>query len=162
MYIKNFSTENKSNFKPVKIENLEILKIDKKEDFVKISLKLNNQNYKLIIFKEKEGIKIFAFDSFSNCNVFLIFDEFKEENKVNNSNIVEEGDYYFVVSPLSGKIEKVNEGKIVEKDDAIVVMSAMKMEHSIIANEKYEIVERLINVGDFVDIKQKIVKLKKI
>lgn len=162
MYIKNFSTGNKINLQPIKIDNIEIIKTEKKDDCVKVNLKINNQNYKLIVFKEKEGIKIFAFDSFGNYNVFFVFDELREEAKVDNSNIVQEGDYYFVVSPLSGKVEKINEVMTVQKDDVIVVISAMKMEHSITANEKYEVVERLVKVGDFVDIKQKIVKLKKI
>ncbi|MCS7243355.1 MAG: acetyl-CoA carboxylase biotin carboxyl carrier protein subunit [Candidatus Calescibacterium sp.] len=164
MYIKNFYSNTVSNFEIDKLEEFEILKIEKKPYYLKLWLKIENAIYKLIIIKEKDKYKFFVFDGFNEMNIYEIFSglhsSIDKSGDYKNTNIIYQGDFYFVVSPLSGKVEKINEKNRYDKDDVIAVISAMKMEYLIVADKEYEFVERLVDVGQFVDMNQKIVKLK--
>ena len=58
-----------------------------------------------------------------------------------------------LIAPMPGTIIDVlvNEGDEVEMDQALIVMEAMKMEHTIKAHKKMKITEVLYSVGDLVD-----------
>ncbi|MEN3015705.1 MAG: acetyl-CoA carboxylase biotin carboxyl carrier protein subunit [bacterium] len=162
MYIKNFYSNSKSQIQPTSKTDFELIKVEKKEDYSKLILKLYNSIYKVIIIPEKQSMKFYVYDGFNNMNVFEVYSSFEElDSRVEDvSYIIKEGNYYFVVSPLSGRIEKINDQ--VSPGDQIVIISAMKMEHSIIADKYYQVVEKFAEIGQFVDINQKIIKLKEI
>lgn len=166
MYIKNYHNNEISPL--ISSQNqiqIELIKIQKNDYNTKMWVKINNQIFKIIILDEKYRTKFFVFDSFNNYNVFEIFSDFEEDSKTNDkqrTNIVEFQGYFYLTAPLSGKIEKINVKEVYEEGDLILVISAMKMEHSIFSDSKYKLVEVLVQSGNFVDINQKIIKLEKI
>lgn len=157
MYIKNYYSNSISEVQFVPYHNIEVINLEKKPGYIRMWVKVDNQNYKIIIFKEKNTFKFIVFDQFHNYNVYQFLFSV-DKGREDNNNIICEGDYYFVVSPLSGRIEKISDE--IKKGDPIVIISAMKMEHLIIADRDYQIVEKIANVGQFVNINQKILKLK--
>jgi len=166
MYIKNHAEQKIIEIKELLlIQNVnpdfELIRYKKTENCLVLWIKLQNANYKLVIFAEKENYKIFAFDSSGNHNLYEIFSNSGQSSSTSKSqSIIKEGDYYYLVSPLSGKIEKINIKDVYEEGEVIAIVSAMKMEHPLIADKKYKFIEALAQVGQFVDINQKIVKLQ--
>jgi len=166
MYIKNYFEQKIRDIKELFLsDNLnldfELIRYKKIDNCLVLWIKLQNSNYKLVIFAEKENYKIFVFDSSGNHNLYEIFSDSGQSSSTSKSqSIIKEGDYYYLLSPLSGKIEKVNVKDTYEEGEVIAIVSAMKMEHPLTADKKYKFVEALVQVGQFVDINQKIVKLQ--
>jgi len=71
----------------------------------------------------------------------------------NSSADIEQESSPDLIAPMPGTIIDVlvNEGDEVEMDQALIVMEAMKMEHTIKAHKKMKITEVLYSVGDLVD-----------
>jgi biotin carboxyl carrier protein len=147
----------------------------------------DNTNYTEIIFKmENEIKKAFILDN----NIYLLEDNlikyeikdlldkkltFKnytlEQNitQIENittanikNNVKKENNKYYLVPPLSGKIEKINvkEGDIIEPNTNVIIISAMKMENNIEVFEKYKVLKILVKEGDFVQINQNLIELE--
>jgi biotin carboxyl carrier protein len=162
-----------------------------KQDLNAINLEIidykDNANYTEIIFKmENEVKKAFILDN----NIYLLEDNlikyeikdlsdkkltFKnytlEQNitQIENittanikNNVKKENDKYYLVPPLSGKIEKINvkEGDIIEPNTNVIIISAMKMENNIEVFEKYKVLKILVKEGDFVQINQNLIELE--
>ncbi len=74
---------------------------------------------------------------------------------------VEEGGSNIILSPMPGKITKINteEGAKVSKGEILVVMEAMKMEHSLKAKIDGVIKKISVKSGDVVDSSVNIVEL---
>jgi biotin carboxyl carrier protein len=147
----------------------------------------DNTNYIEVIFKmENEVKKAFILDN----NIYLLEDNlikyeikdlsdkkltFKnytlEQNitQIENittanikNNVKKENNKYYLVPPLSGKIEKINvkEGNIIEPNTNVIIISAMKMENNIEVFEKYKVLKILVKEGDFVQINQNLIELE--
>jgi biotin carboxyl carrier protein len=147
----------------------------------------DNTNYIEVIFKmENEVKKAFILDN----NIYLLEDNlikyeikdlsdkkltFKnytlEQNitQIENittanikNNVKKENNKYYLVPPLSGKIEKINvkEGDIIEPNTNVIIISAMKMENNIEVFEKYKVLKILVKEGDFVQINQNLIELE--
>jgi biotin carboxyl carrier protein len=147
----------------------------------------DNTNYIEVIFKmENEVKKAFILDN----NIYLLEDNlikyeikdlsdkkltFKnytlEQNitQIENittanikNNVKKENNKYYLVPPLSGKIEKINvkEGDIIEPNTNAIIISAMKMENNIEVFEKYKVLKILVKEGDFVQINQNLIELE--
>jgi len=162
-----------------------------KQDIHTINLEIisykDNTNYIEVIFKiQNEVKKAFILDN----NVYLLEDNlikyeikdlsdkkltFKnytiQENitQIQNittanikNNVKKENNKYYLVPPLSGKIEKINvkEGDIIEPNTNVIIISAMKMENNIEVLEKYKILKILVKEGDFVQINQNLIELE--
>ncbi len=162
-----------------------------KQDLNAINLEIidykDNTNYTEIIFKmENEIKKAFILDN----NIYLLEDNlikyeikdlsdkkltFKnftlEQNitQVENittanikNNVKKENNKYYLVPPLSGRIEKINvkEGDIIEPNTNVIIISAMKMENNIEVFEKYKVLKILVKEGDFVQINQNLIELE--
>lgn len=147
----------------------------------------NNDNYSEIIFKIQDKVKkAFILDN----NIYILEDNLVKcttiesiDNKLKfinynltetvdnisttishniKNNVKEEEDRYYLVPPLSGKIEKINtkEGEILEPNTTVIIISAMKMENSIEIFEKYRVIKILVKEGDFVQINQNLIELE--
>jgi biotin carboxyl carrier protein len=147
----------------------------------------DNTNYTEVIFKMENKVKkVFILDN----NIYLLEDNlvkyeikdlsdkkltFKnytlEQNitQVENittanikNNVKKENNKYYLVPPLSGKIEKINvkEGDTVEPNTNVIIISAMKMENNIEVFEKYKVLKILVKEGDFVQINQNLIELE--
>jgi biotin carboxyl carrier protein len=162
-----------------------------KQDLNAINLEIidykDSTNYTEVIFKiENEVKKAFILDN----NIYLLEDNlikyeikdlsdkkltFKnytlEQNitQIENittanikNNVKKENDKYYLVPPLSGKIEKINvkEGDIIEPNTNVIIISAMKMENNIEVFEKYKVLKILVKEGDFVQINQNLIELE--
>jgi biotin carboxyl carrier protein len=162
-----------------------------KQDLNAINLEIidykDNTNYTEVIFKiENEVKKAFIFDN----NIYLLEDNlikyeikdlsdkkltFKnytlEQNitQIENittanikNNVKKENNKYYLVPPLSGRIEKINvkEGDIIEPNTNVIIISAMKMENNIEVFEKYKVLKILVKKGDFVQINQNLIELE--
>jgi len=162
-----------------------------KQDLNAINLEIidykNNTNYTEIIFKmENEIKKAFILDN----NIYLLEDtlikyEIKDlsDKKLNfknytleqnitqvenittaniKNNVKKENNKYYLVPPLSGKIEKINvkEGDTIEPNTNVIIISAMKMENNIEVFEKYKVLKILVKEGDFVQINQNLIELE--
>jgi len=162
-----------------------------KQDLNAINLEIidykDSTNYTEVIFKiENEEKKAFILDN----NIYLLEDNlikyeikdlsdkkltFKnytlEQNitQIENittanikNNVKKENDKYYLVPPLSGKIEKINvkEGDIIEPNTNVIIISAMKMENNIEVFEKYKVLKILVKEGDFVQINQNLIELE--
>jgi biotin carboxyl carrier protein len=162
-----------------------------KQDLNAINLEIidykDNTNYTEIIFKmENEIKKAFILDN----NIYLLEDTlikyeikdlsdkkltFKnytlEQNitQIENittanikNNVKKENNKYYLVPPLSGKIEKINvkEGDTIEPITNVIIISAMKMENNIEVFEKYKVLKILVKEGDFVQINQNLIELE--
>jgi len=162
-----------------------------KQDLNAINLEIidykDNTNYTEVIFKiENEVKKAFILDN----NIYLLEDNlikyeikdlsdkkltFKnytlEQNitQIENittanikNNVKKENNKYYLVPPLSGKIEKINvkEGDIIEPNTNVIIISAMKMENNIEVFEKYKVLKILVKEGDFVQINQNLIELE--
>ncbi|MFN3477903.1 MAG: hypothetical protein ACK4ZM_00855, partial [bacterium] len=112
MYIKNYHNNKISPL--INSQNqfqIELIKIQKNDYNTKMWVKINDQIFRIIILDEKYRTKFFVFDSFNNYNVFEIFYDFEEDNGGNDKqkiNIMEIQGYWYLMAPLSGKIEKIN------------------------------------------------------
>jgi biotin carboxyl carrier protein len=162
-----------------------------KQDLNAINLEIidykDNTNYTEVIFKiENEVKKVFILDN----NIYLLEDNlikyeikdlsdkkltFKnytlEQNitQIENittanikNNVKKENNKYYLVPPLSGKIEKINvkEGDTIEPNTNVIIISAMKMENNIEVFEKYKVLKILVKEGDFVQINQNLIELE--
>ena len=162
-----------------------------KQDLNAINLEIidykGNTNYTEVIFKvENEVKKAFILDN----NIYLLEDNlikyeikdlsdkkltFKnytlEQNITQIENIItaniknnvkKENNKYYLVPPLSGKIEKINvkEGDTIEPNTNVIIISAMKMENNIEVFEKYKVLKILVKEGDFVQINQNLIELE--
>jgi len=162
-----------------------------KQDLNAINLEIidykDNTNYTEVIFKiENEVKKAFILDN----NIYLLEDNlikyeikdlsdkkltFKnftlEQNitQIENitpanikNNVKKENNKYYLVPPLSGRIEKINvkEGDIIEPNTNVIIISAMKMENNIEVFEKYKVLKILVKEGDFVQINQNLIELE--
>jgi len=162
-----------------------------KQDLNAINLEIihykDNTNYTEVIFKmENEVKKAFILDN----NIYLLEDNlikyeikdlsdkkltFKnytlEQNitQIENittanikNNVKKENNKYYLVPPLSGKIEKINvkEGDTIEPNTNVIIISAMKMENNIEVFEKYKVLKILVKEGDFVQINQNLIELE--
>lgn len=147
----------------------------------------NNDNYSEIIFKIQDKVKkAFILDN----NIYILEDNLVKcttiesiDNKLKfinynltetvdnisttishniKNNVKKEEDRYYLVPPLSGKIEKINtkEGEILEPNTTVIIISAMKMENSIEIFEKYRVIKILVKEGDFVQINQNLIELE--
>lgn len=147
----------------------------------------NNDNYSEIIFKIQDEVKkAFILDN----NIYILEDNLVKcttiesiDNKLKfinynltetvdnisttishniKNNVKKEEDRYYLVPPLSGKIEKINtkEGEILEPNTTVIIISAMKMENSIEIFEKYRVIKILVKEGDFVQINQNLIELE--
>jgi biotin carboxyl carrier protein len=162
-----------------------------KQDLNAINLEIidykDNTNYTEVIFKmENEVKKAFILDN----NIYLLEDNlikyeikdlsdkkltFKnytlEQNitQIENittanikNNVKKENNKYYLVPPLSGRIEKINvkEGDTIEPNTNVIIISAMKMENNIEVFEKYKVLKILVKEGDFVQINQNLIELE--
>ena len=88
------------------------------------SLEINFDDKRYICFSEKSGDELFVFiDGINYVLKRSPYLEFGEE--------VEEEDSDSIFSPITGKLldKKVESGASVSKDEVIVILEAMKMEH---------------------------------
>jgi acetyl/propionyl-CoA carboxylase alpha subunit len=164
MYINNYYTkaiQDISKFSKDQDKVIELLRFKKIENCLVLWIKIDDVNYKFVIFNEKGSYKIFVFDSFNCFNVYEIYSGSLESTN-NSNNIIKEGDYCYLISPLSGKLEKINKKEVYNEGDVIAIVSAMKMEHPLVADKKYQLVEIMTYPGQFVDINQRIVKIKEL
>lgn len=148
----------------------------------------NNNNYIEIIFKIQDKIKrAFIIDSdiyilednlvestiIDLSNTKTKFKNFTLEESINQlstesnninikNNIKRENNKYYLVPPLSGKIEKINtkEGDIINPNTNVIIISAMKMENNIEVFERYKVIKILVKEGDFVQINQNLIELE--
>ncbi len=108
----------------------------------KISINLNG--HQTIINYNRTGDKLVLFSNASNWELEVMgnrLEEFEQDEQPN------------FIAPMPGTIIAVlvNEGDIVEKGQAMIVMEAMKMEHTISAHKELQVTEVLYQVGELVD-----------
>ena len=123
----------------------------------------------LNLFKnEKNGEQFLAFKNIINGKnkIFCLGQEYEVEEKANLKrmarNQVKGKDCY--VSPMPGKIFKllVNIGSKIKKDQSLIILEAMKMEHSIKAHADGEVEKIFFKEGDLVEEGVELIKINAI
>ena len=140
----------------------------KDSDNLRFSLNLCSYNFKLIykderriiIEKDQKRVSIYyAKDHFLVNGKEITVSSVKKEIKKVSKSVKNENNTF---SPMPGRIIKVlvKKGQIVKKGETLLVMEAMKIEHTIKAPKEGVIDKILFNVGDHVDDRVKLIELK--
>jgi len=105
---------------------------------------INISGHQTIVSYSRTEKSLVLFKNASNWEFEIVdnsFDDFDQEQQPN------------LQAPMPGTIIEVlvSEGDEVEKDQAMIVMEAMKMEHTISAHKNTQVAEIIYQVGDLVD-----------
>ncbi|MCX7870138.1 MAG: acetyl-CoA carboxylase biotin carboxyl carrier protein subunit [bacterium] len=163
-------SENNYNY-----NNLEIINYKNNDNYSEIIFKIQDKVKKAFILDnniyilEDNLVKCTTIESIDNKLKFINYNLTETVDNISTTishniknNVKEEEDRYYLVPPLSGKIEKINtkEGEILEPNTTVIIISAMKMENSIEIFEKYRVIKILVKEGDFVQINQNLIELE--
>ncbi len=164
------SSENNYNY-----NNIEIINYKSNENYTEIIFKTQNEVKRAFILDnniyilEDNLIKSAITESTNNKFKLANYNSVENIDNISNqishnikNNVKKEKDKYYLVPPLSGKIEKINikEGETIEPNTTVIIISAMKMENSIEIFEKYKVIKILVKEGDFVQINQNLIELE--
>ncbi len=176
--------ENKNNWRHLSNDQEEIVLLDGKEEYLYNCKTLENGHYVLyssinesqiaeinyIFFNEKKTVKVtlnnkkFYFDFLIEGNEYYLSSmgysfKFLEKQKYGIISS-EDSASNSLDAPVPGKVAKIfaKKGQVIKKGSVIVVIEAMKMEHSILA--PYDGVIKKINVKEFEQVEEGLTLIK--
>lgn len=105
---------------------------------------ININGHQSVVSIVRNGSKLVLFKNASNWELVI------KDNSLTN---LEQEEQANLTAPMPGTVIEVlvNNGDIVEEGQALIVMEAMKMEHTIKAHKKMQVNEVIYKVGDLVD-----------
>jgi 3-methylcrotonyl-CoA carboxylase alpha subunit len=94
--------------------------------------------------------------------VFKRWDALPDEPAVTPRSGLDEHNEHMIVSPMYGKIVKINvqENDTVTKGDVLVVIDSMKIENNILAPRNARIVNVMMNTGDQVEMNRPVIEIE--
>jgi biotin carboxyl carrier protein len=155
--------------------NLEIIHYKDKTNYTEVIFKMENEVKKAFILDNNIYLledTLIKYEIKDLSDKKLTFKNYTLEQNITQienittanikNNVKKENNKYYLVPPLSGKIEKINvkEGDTIEPNTNVIIISAMKMENNIEVFEKYKVLKILVKEGDFVQINQNLIELE--
>jgi biotin carboxyl carrier protein len=155
--------------------NLEIIHYKDKTNYTEVIFKMENEVKKAFILDNNIYLledTLIKYEIKDLSDKKLTFKNYTLEQNITQienittanikNNVKKENNKYYLVPPLSGKIEKINvkEGDTIEPITNVIIISAMKMENNIEVFEKYKVLKILVKEGDFVQINQNLIELE--
>jgi len=124
-----------------------------KENFY--SIELDDKRFKAVVSKKEDTYHVFI-----NGRIYQLLKASPTQKRARKGNEREDNK---MRSPISGRVVKVlvEEGQRVEKGQEIMVIEAMKMEHTITAPYNGTVEKVLFKKGEQVEIREELVKIKK-
>lgn len=117
-----------------------------------IEIIVNGQNHKLRLYQGQDGLSLFDQNGSFHFKI-------AQQSGIEN-NLHEAQDQ--ILAPMSGKIIAANfqKGDWVEKGQILLILEAMKMEHSLIAPQDAEIEEIFVEIGMQVQENMRLIRFK--